>query len=163
MDATGEYIDHYHPISHKYIKQYLIKDDKIDKNYGPFYDTISGWILGKRRINFDKNNGDIVIIRERDFEERRLGGTPGLYHLLFYANPNPEQYNDEDLQKYKTLLINTEINLDTLGRLKGSSGEKYHALIKPLFKPSDATMKKHAIRSQKELQHRTKTARSALV
>lgn len=128
-EAITEYLDQYPIMSQKYVTEHWTNHDTIDKKYGPVYDSsTSSWLLGRKRIDFDRRTGNIII------DGHQFKGTPGLYQLIFYHDPS---FNDNDKKAYKSILEMTGAHKDALGRMKGSNIFKYREIIRPLFsKPS---------------------------
>ena len=83
-----------------------------------------------------KDNGEII----KTFE-----GTPGLWELVTSKNPKPDNYNDEDLNKYQQLIILTNAayknNNPTQNKPKSNRGQKWKEIIKFIWE---------AIKQQKE-------------
>ena len=57
--------------------------------------------------------------------------------MVTSKNPNPENYTDEDLDKYRQLLLLTNTiyqgNRPTTNRPKGSKSQKWKNIIKPIW------------------------------
>lgn len=132
MAAMEDYINQYPLISWPYITDFWRESEKIDRVYGPIYDSSSSkWQLGKKHIDFEKSTGNIII------DTSRFQGTPGLYELLFYVDP---QYTQSDQKEYKNILDMTEAHHDARGRLKHSRLSKYINTIRPLYKGRSHTL-----------------------
>ncbi|CAH1107448.1 unnamed protein product [Psylliodes chrysocephalus] len=121
--VMDEYLEQYPVMSHPYIKAHWSYSPIIDDLYGPTYDPPSSkWFLGTKEIDFDKKTGYIKI------EGKQVRGTPGLYQLIFYRDP--DDYNDEDLAAYKGLLKLTDNYLKKDGNLKGTARNKWTHILK---------------------------------
>ncbi|XP_077256460.1 uncharacterized protein LOC143894198 [Temnothorax americanus] len=122
--------DHLGPLSQKYVVAVLSGDQKsgIDTVYGVYFSN-DGMMLGNKR--FDVDNADNIII-----DDIRFAGTRGLYKLIFKKIPNDEIYTEDDMQKYKSILLMTNAhkrNHDAHARLNGNRGYKYRNIIAPLI------------------------------
>ena len=92
--------------------------------------------------------GDKFIIIENDnikVEDTIFNGTPGFWELVTSKNPQPENYTDEDLNKYQQLVILTNAayknNDPTQNKPKSNRGNKWKNIISPIWE---------AIKQQKE-------------
>ena len=110
--------------------------NSIDLTFG-LYTQEGKFKIGSKEVNIEDNNikiDDITFL-----------GTPGFWELVTSKNPNPENYTDEDLDKYRQLLLLTNTiyqgNRPTTKRPKGSKSQKWKKIIKPIWK---------AIKEQKE-------------
>ncbi|KMQ87271.1 hypothetical protein RF55_13491 [Lasius niger] len=86
-------------------------------------------LLGNKRFDIDKDN--FIII-----DKGRYIGTPGLYELIFRRIPDDVIYTEDDLQKYKNILLATNAdnrNYDAQGQLRSNRGYKYKQIIAPLM------------------------------
>lgn len=86
-------------------------------------------VLGKTRV-YDQ--GNILKIGNRTLKK-----SDGITELLFKKIPNLDIVTDEDLQTYKTILVDTNAhrrNFDPNKPIKSNKGYKYMNVIKPLFK-----------------------------
>ncbi|XP_071574666.1 uncharacterized protein [Temnothorax nylanderi] len=122
--------DHLGPLSQKYVGAVLSGDQEsgIDTVYDVYFSN-NGMMLGNKR--FDVDNADNIII-----DGIRYVGTPGLYELIFKKIPNDEIYTEDDMQKYKSMLLMTnthKCNHDAHARLNGNRGYKYRYIIAPLI------------------------------
>ena len=118
------------PLSQKYIEA-VLSDDRpsgIDKVYGVYLNK-DGMMFGNKR--FDVDNADNIII-----DGVRYAGTPGLYELIFKRLPDDVIYTEDDMQKYKSMLLRTSAhkrNHDMHGRLLSNRGYKYKEIIAKLI------------------------------
>ncbi|KAL4126067.1 hypothetical protein QTP88_010298 [Uroleucon formosanum] len=103
------------------------KSYDIDKTYGPKIRANGSVHLGKKEINLVDNTLTI--------EDISYPLTQGLGNLIF--SKNPKLYNKNDLDAYKSILIQTSAHLTADGRKIKQGGNKYHYLIQNLF-PSGA-------------------------
>ena len=123
--------EHFGPIAHKYMSLLLDADEKkeIDHVYGIYFDNHE-MRLGNKRFDIDKD--DAILIGDV-----RYKGTPGLYELIFMRRPDEIVYTEDDLHKYKSILMATNAHkskYDAQGHLKGNKGGKYKHIIAPLMK-----------------------------
>ncbi|XP_077258541.1 uncharacterized protein LOC143895361 [Temnothorax americanus] len=122
--------DHLGPMSQKYVVAVLSGDQEsgIDTVYGVYFSN-DGMMLGNKR--FDVDNADNIII-----DDIRYAGTRGLYELIFKKIHNDKIYTEDDMQKYKSILLMTNAhkrNHDAHARLNGNRGYKYRNIIAPLI------------------------------
>lgn len=83
------------------------------------------WKLGNR------NHGEDFIINEI-----RYKGSPGLYELMFLKIPNQDLYGDNDLAKYKAILLSTNAHKQKYlrdGQINANRSYKYANIIAKLF------------------------------
>jgi len=93
--------EHLGPLGQKYMSALFSSDEKneIDHVYGVYFDE-NEMRLGNKRFDIDKD--DSIII-----DKVRYIGTLGLYELLLKRIPeNDVIYTEDDMQKYKSILIN---------------------------------------------------------
>ena len=86
--------------------------------------------IGDKFVTFDGN--DVIVGGDR------YEGTPGFWSLIVSKNPDPDDYTDDDLEKYRDLLIRTDAiylgNNPTQNRAKGNfQGSKWKNIIKPIW------------------------------
>ena len=114
------------------LKAFTKKD--IDKLYG-IYTEDGKFKIGDKFITIEDNN---IKVDDTTFE-----GTPGFWELV--TSKNPENYTEEDLNKYQRLVILTNTvyrnNNPNQNYPKQSKGNKWKKIIKPIWK---------AIQEQKE-------------
>ena len=118
------------PLSQKYMMAILSQDKnyKMDCVYGVKF-TDKGMILGDKNFDVDKNDNIII-------NGTKYAGTTGLYELIFKRLPDDMIYTDDDLQKYKSILLMTNAhrrNGDVNQPMLGNKGFKYKHIIAPLF------------------------------
>jgi len=104
------------------------KKNEIDHVYGVYFDK-NEMRLGNKR--FDIDNDDSIII-----DRVRYIGTPGLYELIFMRIPDDVIYIEDDMQKYKSILMATSAHKRKYvvqGRLNSNKGYKYKQRIAPLM------------------------------
>jgi hypothetical protein len=122
--------EHFGPLGQQYMGTLLGGDEKkeIDHVYGVYFDK-NEMMLGNKRFDVDKD--DAVII-----DNMRYIGTPGLYELIFKRIPDDIIYTDDDMHKYKSILLATNAhkrNYDAQGHLRSNRGYKYKQIIAPLM------------------------------
>ena len=85
--------------------------------------------IGNKEVNIEDNN---IKIDDIIFE-----GTPGFWELVTSKDPEPENYTEEDLDKYQRLVILTNTafqnNDPKNNRPKGSRSPKWKNIIKPIW------------------------------
>lgn len=114
-------------LSTKYFLGYIKHPKKIDNVYGIRIDN-NKWMIGDKEIDIDEN--DLII------NGVRYTGTRGIYELLFMRIP--DDYTDEDLLKYRDILLATNAHrVDYLpkGKIKSNKSIKYKKIISTLFPP----------------------------
>ncbi|XP_071581755.1 uncharacterized protein [Temnothorax nylanderi] len=118
------------PLGRRYLGALLSGDAKneIDHVYGVYVGN-DGTMLGDKR--FDVNADDFVIV-----DGVRYVGTPGLYKLIFKRIPDDAIYTENDVQKYRNILLATNAYRRGHSALKpvmGNKGHKYRHIIAPLI------------------------------
>ena len=115
------------PLAVKALLQAFTKNS-IDLTFG-LYAEEGEFKIGSEPVNIKDDNikvGDII------FE-----GTPGFWELVTSKKPNRENYTDEDLVKYRQLLLLTNTiyqgNRTTTNKPKGSKSPKWKNIIKPIW------------------------------
>jgi len=122
---------HLGSLGQKYIGDFLSGNGKekiIDTVYGVRLDK-DGMMLGNKK--FDVDSSDNIIV-----DGVRYAGTPGLYELIFKRLPDDFIYTEDDLQKYKSILLTTNAhrrNYTAQSRLRSNRGYKYRHVIAPLM------------------------------
>jgi hypothetical protein len=101
------------------------KSYDIDKTYGPKIRANGSVHLGKKEINLVDNTLTI--------EDISYPLTQGLGNLLF--SKNPKLYTKNDLDVYKSILIQTSTHLTADERKIKKGGNKYTDIIQNLFQP----------------------------
>ncbi|KAL4127490.1 hypothetical protein QTP88_011657 [Uroleucon formosanum] len=100
------------------------KSYDIDKTYGPKIRANGSVHLGKKEINLVDNTLTI--------EDISYPLTQGLGNLIF--SKNPKLYNKNDLDAYKSILIQTSAHLTADEKKIKQGGNKYHDIIQNLFR-----------------------------
>ena len=100
----------------------------IDLAFG-LYAQQGKFKIGNKEVNIEDND---IEIDNTIFE-----GTPGLWELVTSKNPNPENYTEEDLDKYRQLLLLTNAiyrdNNPDNNNPKSSKSSKWKNIIKPIW------------------------------
>ena len=100
----------------------------IDSSYG-IYAIDGKFKIGDKFITIEDNN---IKVDDITFE-----GTKGFWELVTSKNPNPENYTDEDLNKYQRLVILTNTayqnNNPNQNKPKSSKSKKWGNIIKPIW------------------------------
>ena len=87
--------------------------------------------IGDKFVTFDVN--DIIV------DGYRFEGTPGFWNLIVNKNPDPADYTEDELGKYRDLLIRTNAiffdNDPTQNKPKSAyyKGDKWKNIIKPIW------------------------------
>ncbi|EZA53517.1 hypothetical protein X777_07027 [Ooceraea biroi] len=87
------------PLGQKYIGAVIRGDKDIDNVYGVYLSN-DGMKFGCK--SFDVDREDHIILNNV-----RYKGTPGLYKLVFKRIPDDIVYTDDDLEKYRSMLLVT--------------------------------------------------------
>ncbi|KYN11003.1 hypothetical protein ALC57_16855, partial [Trachymyrmex cornetzi] len=137
------------PLGHKYVEAVLRgaqnKESGIDHVYGVYLHK-DRLMFGNKR--FDMDDADNIII-----DGVRYAGTPGLYELIFKRMTDDALYMEDDMHKYKSMLLMTSAHkhkYHSQGRLLSNRGYKYKYIIAPLML---VTPKKQNKKSGKGLPH----------
>ena len=100
----------------------------IDLAFG-LYAQQGKFKIGNKEVNIEDN--DIKI------DDIKFEGTPGFWELVTSKNPNPENYTEEDLDKYQQLLLLTNAiyrdNNPDNNNPKSSKSLKWKNIIKPIW------------------------------
>ena len=100
----------------------------IDLSYG-IYAKDGKFKIGSKEVNIEDNN---IKVDDIIFE-----GTPGFWELVTSKKPNPENYTEEDLDKYQRLVILTNTafqnNKPESNNPKASRSPKWKNIIKPIW------------------------------
>ena len=100
----------------------------IDLAFG-LYAQQGKFKIGNKEVNIEDND---IKIDNTIFE-----GTPGFWELVTSKNPNPENYTEEDLDKYRQLLLLTNTiyrdNNPDNNNPKSSKSSKWKNIIKPIW------------------------------
>ena len=106
----------------------------IDLAFG-LYAREGKFKIGNKEVNIEDND---IKVDDKTFE-----GTPGFWELVTSKNPNPENYTEEDLDKYRQLLLLTNTiyrnNDPDNNNPKSSKSPKWRNTIKPIWEQ----IKKH--------------------
>ncbi|EFN61455.1 hypothetical protein EAG_02030 [Camponotus floridanus] len=73
------------------------RKNAIDHVYSVYFDE-NGMRLGNKRFDIDKDNSIII-------DKVKYIGIPGLYELIFKRIPDDVIYTEDDVQKYKSILM----------------------------------------------------------
>ena len=100
----------------------------IDLAFG-LYAQQGKFKIGNKEVNIEDND---IKVDDTIFE-----GTPGFWELITSKNPNPENYTEEDLDKYRQLLLLTNAiyrdNNPDNNNPKSSKSLKWKNIIKPIW------------------------------
>ena len=86
-----------------------------------------------------KIGSEVVNIKDNDIkvDDIIFEGTPGFWELVTSKNPNPENYTEEDLDKYRQLLLLTNTiyqgNKPDTNKPKSNRSPKWKNIIKPIW------------------------------
>ena len=101
----------------------------IDLTFG-LYAKDGKFKIGSEFVNIEDND---IKIDDTIFE-----GTPGFWELVTSKDPKPENYTEEDLDKYQRLVILTNTafqdNNPNNNKAKSSKSPKWKNIIKPIWK-----------------------------
>ncbi|KAL4090174.1 hypothetical protein QTP88_025073 [Uroleucon formosanum] len=100
------------------------KSYDIDKTYGPKVQKNGRVVLGKKEIN--------LVDKTLTIGDISYPLTQGLGNLIF--SKNPKLYNKNDLDAYKSILIQTSAHLKADEKKIKQGGNKYHDIIQNLFR-----------------------------
>ena len=85
--------------------------------------------IGSKFVNIEDND---IKIDDIIFE-----GTPGFWELITSKNPNPDNYIEEDLDKYRQLLLLTNAiyqgNNPSTNKPKSNKSPKWKNIVKPIW------------------------------
>lgn len=111
-----------------YLREMLAdKTGVYDHNYGIRFEE-NNWMIGDSTVEI---NGDDFIISNVHYR-----GTPGLYELLFLKMPDTSVITDNDLSKYKAILLSTNAHKRKYiarERINANRGYKYINIISKFF------------------------------
>ena len=100
----------------------------IDLAFG-LYAQQGKFKIGNKEVNIEDND---IKVDDIIFE-----GTPGFWELVTSKNPNPENYTEEDLDKYRQLLLLTNAiyrdNNPDNNNPKSSKSSKWKNIVKPIW------------------------------
>ncbi|KYN12104.1 hypothetical protein ALC57_15740 [Trachymyrmex cornetzi] len=128
-------------INQKYVEAVLRgaqdKESSIDHVYGVYLHKDG---LMWRIKHFDVDDTDNIII-----DGVRYVGTSDLYELIFKRIPDDALYTEDDMHKYKSMLLVTNTHKHkhhSQGRLLSNRGYKYKHVIAPLMSITPKKQKK---------------------
>ena len=100
----------------------------IDLTFG-LYGKNGGFYIGSEPVIIEDND---IKVDDIIFE-----GTPGFWELVTSINPNPDNYTEEDLNKYQRLVILTNTafqnNNPNNNKPKSSRSPKWKKIISPIW------------------------------
>ena len=100
----------------------------IDLTYG-LYAKEGKFKIGSKEVNIEDND---IKVDDIIFE-----GTPGFWELVTSKNPSPENYTEEDLEKYRQLIILTNTafrdNNPNINNPKSSKSSKWKNIISHIW------------------------------
>ena len=100
----------------------------VDLTFG-LYGKNGGFYIGNKPVIIEDNN---IKVDDIIFE-----GTPGFWELVTSINPNPDNYTEEDLNKYQQLVILTNTafqnNNPDNNKPKSSRSPKWKKIISPIW------------------------------
>ena len=106
----------------------------IDLTFG-IYAQDGKFKIGNKPVNIEDN--DITVKDEEGNILKTFEGTKGFWELVTSKDPKPENYTDEDLNKYRQLVILTNTayrgNDPTQNKPKSSASKKWKNIIKPIW------------------------------
>ena len=118
----------------------------IDLTFG-LYAQNGKFKIGSKEVNIEDND---IKVDDIIFE-----GTPGFWELVTSKDPNPENYTEEDLDKYNRLVILTNTayqgNNPNNNKAKSSKSPKWKNIINPIWKQ----IKKQKEEEYKEFEEET--------
>ena len=113
----------------------------IDLSFG-LYAQNGKFKIGSKEVNIEDND---IKVDDIIFE-----GTPGFWELVTSKDPNPENYTEEDLDKYQQLVILTNTafrgNNPNSNKPKSSGSPKWKNIIRPIWE----TIKKQKEEEEEE-------------
>ena len=127
IELKGSDIINFGPLAVAALLQAFTKNN-IDLIYG-IYAQDGKFKIGSKEVNIEDNN---IKVDNTIFE-----GTPGFWELVTSKNPNPENFTEEDLNKYQQLVILTNTayrsNNPNQNKPKASKSNKWKNIIKPIW------------------------------
>ena len=111
-----------------YLQLYSTQSPEVDSRYGLRYNKYGEWKVGNSSVEISEDSINI--------SGKTYNYTPGLLELLVMKDPNREKITDEDLQNYKSILLDTSAHkrgYDTRKQTRGNAGVKYKNIIKDLL------------------------------
>ena len=135
IELKGSDIINFGPLAVDSLLQAFTKNN-IDLTFG-IYAQDGKFKIGSEEVTIEDND---IKVKDTIFE-----GTPGFWELVTSKNPNTENFTEEDLNKYRQLVILTNTayhgNNPKLNKPKASKSNKWKNIIKPIWE---------AIKAQKE-------------
>ena len=127
IELKAEDIINLGPLAVNALLQAFTKNN-IDLTFG-LYAQQGKFKIGNKEVNIEDND---IKVDDTIFE-----GTPGFWELVTSKNPKPENYTDEDLDKYQRLVILTNTafqgNDPKKNKAKSSRSPKWRNIIKPIW------------------------------
>ena len=127
IELKGSDIINFGPLAVAALLQAFTKKN-IDLTYG-IYAQDGKFKIGNEVVTIEDNN---IKVNNPIFE-----GTPGFWELVTSTNPNPENFTEEDLNKYQQLVILTNTayrrNDPKQNKPKASRSNKWKNIIKPIW------------------------------
>ncbi|XP_072751930.1 uncharacterized protein [Anoplolepis gracilipes] len=122
--------EHLGPLGQRYIGAILGQDvnNEMDYVYSVKFSD-EGMMLGDKHFEVDKNDNIII-------NGVKYAGTPGLYKLIFKRIPDDAVYTENDMHKYKSTLLATNVHRrdsNMRNPVLGNKGYKYKYIIASLF------------------------------
>ena len=128
IEITASDITNLGPLAVKALLQAFTKKN-VDLTFG-LYGKNKGFYIGNKPVIIENND---IKVDDIIFE-----GTPGFWELVTSLNPIPDNYTEEDLNKYRQLVILTNTafqnNDPNTNRPKSSKSNKWKNIIKPIWK-----------------------------
>ncbi|KYQ49727.1 hypothetical protein ALC60_11194 [Trachymyrmex zeteki] len=129
------------PLGRKYVEAVMNgargRGKGIDRVYGVYLHK-DGLMFGNKCFYVD--DADNIII-----DGVRYAGTPGFYELIFKRIPDDLLYTEDDMHKYKSILLATNAHkhkYHSQGRVLANRGYKYKHVIAPLMSITPKKQKK---------------------
>ena len=85
-------------IATEYLDKIMNREEEVDTTFG-LYEDEGTLKLGDKEVNCDGN--DLIIGRAK------YEGTQSLWELIVLKEPSEESYDDDDLDNYSEIMINT--------------------------------------------------------
>ena len=127
IELKGSDIINFGPLAVDSLLKAFTKNN-IDLTYG-IHAKDGKFKIGSKEVNIEDNN---IKVDNTIFE-----GTPGFWELVTSKNPNPENFTEEDLNKYQQLVILTNTayrdNNPNQNKPKASKSNKWKNIIKPIW------------------------------
>src|SRR5688572_30051493 len=113
-------------IAAAYLQQYASNKKVTDTTFG-LRAQDGGFYIGTEPVT---PSGDNITVKGKTYV-----GTPGLWELITMAKPNKSIYDDNYLNDYAEILVETNAmrQLNKPNKPKSSRSEKYKTIIKPIW------------------------------